>query len=163
MFPHVDLQRFLFCEPAVTLSAGPGLYPRVRLNMPLQIPLGGKLCITQVAVVRSIPSMSSPVYHEVTLTGKPCLALVMFTLEGFRVLPPVAGQTGRRAEGFIANLALVQSLHAPVWLRDGNFVPCLSGVVGDILQGKALRVRKSRNHLLPRKVKTFAAVSKCGC
>ena len=31
----------------------------------------------------------------------------------------------------------------------GNLVPCLSGVVGDIRKGKAPRVRKSRNHLLP--------------
>ena len=39
---------------------------------------------------------------------------------------------------------------------------CLSGVVGDIRQGKAFRVRKSRNHLLPLLKKTFAAPWKCG-
>ena len=44
----------------------------------------------------------------------------------------------------------------------GNLVPCLSGVVGDIRQGKVSRVRKSGNHLLSLKVKSFAAVLKCG-
>ena len=44
----------------------------------------------------------------------------------------------------------------------GNLVPCLGGVVGDIRQGKASPVRKSRNHLLPLKVKSFANVLKCG-
>ena len=47
-----------------------------------------------------------------------------------------------------------QKVPYPIRIREikpvtGNLVPCLSGVVGDIRQGKAPRVRKSRNHLLP--------------
>ena len=39
--PHVNLQRLLFSEPAISLVTGPGLYSRVGLYVALEVAFGG--------------------------------------------------------------------------------------------------------------------------
>ena len=122
VFPHVNLERFLLCEPSVTLAAGPGLHTRVGLDVSLQITLRGELGLAEITVVGPVPGMPPPVDHQVSLAGEPGIAVLLLALEGLGVLPPVTGQTGRSGAGLLTDLTLVHSLHRPVTLRDRHFV-----------------------------------------
>ena len=122
VFPHVNLERFLLCEPPVTLAAGPGLHTRVGLDVSLQISLRGELCIAEITVVGPVSGVSPSVNHQIALAGKPGLAVLVFALERFGVLPPVARQTGGRGAGLLTDLTLVHRVHRPVTLRDRHFV-----------------------------------------
>ena len=103
MLPHVNLQRLLFSEPAITLVTGPGLYSRVGLYVALEVSFGGKPGFAEMAAEGLLASVPPPVDHQVALAGEPLSAAL--ALEGLGVLPAVAGEAGRREVRLAARLA----------------------------------------------------------
>ena len=64
VFPHMNLERFLLCEPPITLAAGPGLDSRVGLDVSLQVTLGGESSLADLTTVGSLACVGSVVHLQ---------------------------------------------------------------------------------------------------